>query len=214
MSVNLHCFQYPERELWRIIASGGSLRPHPRLPGRKIEQVYTDSGRKIDKENGYAMRRGGILFPVETDLDCHRWYYRFIGTAAYSQALAKSGVEGAVFGGWWIESGTMRQIVQFAREHGDSLCDAAAYYLALPDEWGDRGRLARVMPKSSIRAWRGNGKPAQMPSGTRIPPQHLKEIYQLFLPGDSALRAKAFNPVTAGKDIIYTRDFDLCGWFV
>ena len=204
MSVNLSCFQGGDRERWRLVANGASPRPHATHPDKWIE--------KINKA-GYAIRTGGMVFPRETDLNPGLWYYRFIGTAAYSQGLAESGVAQAVFGGWWVEYETMMQIVRFAREHGDLLYDTAAYFLALPDEWGDRGRLARAMLVKPIRAWRGNGKPAQSPSGTWIPPQHMKEVYQSFLPGDPALRASAFALVKTSEDIIYTRDFEQVGWF-
>ena len=84
MSVNLSCFQGGDRERWRLVANGASLRPHATRPDKWIENV---------NKAGYAIRTGGIVFPRETDLNPGRWYYRLMGIP-FTHVLATNKHEG------------------------------------------------------------------------------------------------------------------------
>jgi len=148
--------------------------------------------------------------PREWNMPTGSYYYRFVDSSAYSR---DAGASRAVFGGWWVEYEVMKRMIDFARAHADLLENVAAYFLALPLEWGDRARLVRACLGYPLRAWRGRGRPAEMMSGKYIPPQHLREVYQCFIPGDPAQRAAAFLPLSRSSNVIYTRDFNTCGWF-
>jgi len=79
--------------------------------------------------------------------------------------------------------------------NGGSIHDEsnAGYYLALVDEWGDRVWLAKARLREPLRAWKGLGNVAEGQGGRHIPPQHRKDIFQLFIPGPPALLDRAFH---------------------
>jgi hypothetical protein len=202
---NADCFTLPERERWRLIASGHVPES---VAGGKRPQWEASA----DK-HGYALQNGGISMPREWDLPTGVFYYRFVDSAAYRRMSSAGPTNPALFGGWWIEYEVMRALVTFARTHRDLLESVAGYFLALPREWGDRARLFRASLASPLRAWRGRGKPAQSTSGKYIPPQHRQEIYQCFVPGTAQQRASAFVPWNPADNLIYTRDFQHSAWF-
>jgi hypothetical protein len=202
MAINGASFNPPERERWRLIATGQS-------PIASGNAKYPQWSAATDTDR-YAIRNGGMAAPLEWTMPVGHYYYRFMDSARYSRPPDGSG-KSALFGEWWIEYEVMRKLVGFARQYGDTLESAASYFLALPSEWGDRARLARVRLGLPLRAWRGRGLPAQSASGRYIPPQHLREVFQLFVPGEPAQRAAAF--VSRSGDVIYTRDFDKARWF-
>ena len=91
-------------------------------------------------------------------------------------------------GGWWIEYEVFSTIRRFIRESGGARRDALRYLLALPWSWTGVDRVLRARVVKPLDAYRGLGKAAQ---GTHprdaktiyMPPQHLKELYQLYIPG-------------------------------
>lgn len=198
MTLNEDCFEGVERERWLLIARG--MRPHYQpVKGRSGFEPELD-------EAGLAIRSGGMSMPSECRLPLGQYYYRFMGTVAHNVGVAKVG-EAAFFGNWWIEGQTLAAIRRHARAVGD-LAEAAKYFLALPYEWGDHGRLVRALLLKPLRAWRGKGLPAHdAVSRTRfIPPQHV-EVAQLFIPGSRDTLREAFDRA----ECRYARDAD--DWF-
>jgi hypothetical protein len=202
---NADCFVQPERERWRLIASGQV----PQNVGRGKRQQWEP----ITDQCGYALCNGGILMPKECDLPTGVFYYRFVDSVAYRKGSAAGPSNSALFGAWWIEHEVMNALVVFGRTHGDLLENVAEYFLALPHEWGDRVRLFRATLALPLRAWRGQGKPVHSASGKYIPPQHRQDIFQCFIPGTPQQRAGAYVPWNSGNNLIYTRDFHKSGWF-
>ena len=185
MSLNRRCFEGVERRRWQLMASGARVV----APGRR-----TNNWSELVDAGGYASRTGGIQSVREVNLNTRNWYYRFVDTNAYRTRVGVDGVNEAVFGGWWIEYEVFRMILQFAKEHGDMLYDAAAYFLALPDEWGDRGRLVRAFLEKPLRAWRGHGKPGTSPSGKWIPPSTWMASTSCSFPASRRFARRHLHP--------------------
>ena len=202
---NADRFAPPERARWQLIASGQPPRASGK--GKSLRWEATTD------EEGYSLRNGGIVMPREWDLPTGNYYYRFVDSASYSKHSGEGSASPGLFGGWWVEYEVIQSMVSFARSHGELLENVASYFLALPQEWGDRARLFRACLGFPLRAWRGRGHVAQSGSGKYIPPQHLQEIFQCLIPGDPQQRAGAFLPWIPSANLIYTRDFEQCGWF-
>jgi hypothetical protein len=131
------------------------------------------------KENS-AAGTGGILLPKEVHLRPGNYYYRF--ASSNSSNSAKRG------GGWWIDFENFKKIDSFARSNQYSIRDAARLMLALPYDWTRVDCLVRAMLVKPLKAYSGEGKPAQGSKDgydnntTWIPTQHLK-VCQLYIPG-------------------------------
>lgn len=139
---------------------------------------------------GWIETNGGILNPLRVHVRPGQYLYRF----ACSSKPHASRLQGL----WWIEYEVMTKIAKFAREQNETRRDAARYFLALPWSWTKVDRIVRARLVAKVDAYRGVGKPAAgghvRDAQTRfIPPQHVRELYQLFIPGmetsDIALRA-------------------------
>jgi hypothetical protein len=145
---------------WRVIASGF-----------QTEAWFAD---------GQAVGTGGIINPQPTHLPVGQYYYRFASST--SPHFAQMG------GGWWLDFEHFRTIRAFAEQHGYSLKDAARLMLALPYAWTRVDLLIRALLIQPLKAYTGEGKPAQGPKagpdrGTSwIPTQHIK-VRQLYIPG-------------------------------
>ena len=145
---------------WRVIASG-----------LQTEAWFND---------GQGVGTGGIRNPQPTRLSTGHYYYRFASSA--SSREAQHG------GGWWIDYENFALVRTFADKNGYSLREAARLMLALPYAWTRVDLLIRVLLKQPLKAYSGEGKPAQGGSngpdkGTRwIPTQHIK-VRQLYIPG-------------------------------
>jgi hypothetical protein len=145
---------------WRVIASGF-----------QIETWFND---------GQAVGTGGILNPQPTHLHTGQFYYRFASSA--SSREAQSG------GGWWLDFENFKTIRSFAEKQGYSIREAARLMLALPYAWTRVDLLIRALLKEPLKAYTGEGKPAQggktgADKGTMwIPTQHIK-VRQLYIPG-------------------------------
>ena len=198
MTLNEHCFEGAERERWLLIAGG--MRP-------RYQPVQGHSGFEPEMNGtGMVIRSGGMSMPFEYKLPLGQYYYRFMGAVAHNVGVAAVG-GAAFFGNWWIDGQTLASIRQHGRTLGD-LSAAAKYFLALPYEWGDHGRVVRALLLKPLRAWRGKGLPApDAVSGTRfIPPQHV-EVAQLFIPGSRDALRQAFDRA----ECRYARDAE--SWF-
>jgi hypothetical protein len=191
---NQFLFRGEVRSYWRLVARGA-----PKWS--PIQHRHTD--RKFDfrlDENGLAVRDAGIISPMECTLSAGCLLYRFVGTAAYSKDKVRS-----VFGHWWIDHDVWILLSYEAKRLGEGLETVSQRYLALPEDWGDRGRVACGRLSKPLMAWRGNGEVAHGKiSGTVTPTQHNKAV-QLCIPGDPEVIAGAFG----GKEFVrsmYTRD--------
>jgi hypothetical protein len=145
---------------WRVIAQGFDT-----------EKWFTD---------GQGVGTGGILMPQATRLPTGQYYYRFASST--SPRSAQLG------GGWWIDYEAFTTIEKFARDNAYRLKDAARNMLALPYDWTKVDICVKALLISPLRAYTGEGKPAQGSStgpdrGTQwIPTQHQK-VRQLYIPG-------------------------------
>lgn len=159
MSTPLNAHCFDEPH-WRVIASGF-----------ETETWFNE---------GQAIGTGGIRNPQPVHLRPRAYYYRFASSA--SPAAAQMG------GGWWLDFEHFRKIRVFAEENDYSLRDAARLMLALPYSWTRVDRLIRALLIQPLKAYAGEGKPAQGGSagadrGTHwIPTQHIK-VQQLYIPG-------------------------------
>jgi hypothetical protein len=130
--------------------------------------------------DGQAVGTGGIINPQPTHLHVGEYYYRFASST--SPHFAQMG------GGWWLDFEHFRTIRAFAEQHGYSLKEAARLMLALPYAWTRVDLLLRALLIQPLKAYTGEGKPAQGPKagpdrGTSwIPTQHIK-VRQLYIPG-------------------------------
>jgi hypothetical protein len=145
---------------WRVIAGGF-----------QTEAWFND---------GQAVGTGGILNPQPTHLRTGQFYYRFASSTSAREA--RSG------GGWWLDFENFRAIRAFADEQGYSIREAARLMLALPYSWTRVDLLIRALLKEPLKAYTGEGKPAQgREAGADkdslwIPTQHIK-VRQLYIPG-------------------------------
>ena len=192
--LNAHLFRGEIRGYWRLLARGANK-------ANIVFHKHTE--RRFDfcvDKDGFAVRTGGIVSPTERTLSAGRYFYRFVGTNAYSRYG-----QSAVFGAWWIDQDTWTLLANHATSGRDSLERAAQMFLALPDEWGDRGRIARGKLVQPLVAWTGIGNVASSMSGDRFTPAQHNKAPQLFVPGDAKLLATAFGSADA-VECIYTRD--------
>jgi hypothetical protein len=141
---------------------------------------------------GWIETNGGILNPLRVHVRPGQYLYRFASSST-PHAFRMRGC-------WWIEYAVMTKIARFVREQHGTPRDVARYFLALPWSWTKVDRVVRAQLVAKVDAYRGEGKPAAgghaRDAATRfIPPQHIHELYQLFIPGmetsDIALRAFA-----------------------
>jgi hypothetical protein len=145
---------------WRVIASGF-----------ETETWFND---------GQAVGTGGMLNPQPIHLHTGQFYYRFASST--SSRAAQSG------GGWWLDFENFKAIRSFAEKQGYSVREAARLMLALPYSWSRVDLLIRALLKEPLKAYTGEGKPAQggkmgSDKGTVwIPTQHIK-VRQLYIPG-------------------------------
>lgn len=191
-AVNAFLFRGEIRAYWRLLARGADGR---HVVERRHGARTFDFG--LDGK-GMARRNGGIVSPSDRVVGSGRYLYRFVGTAAYA-AKARA----AVLGHWWIDEDTWRLLRDASRSHKLSLEATAQLYLALPDEWGDRGRVARGKLFAPLMAWTGNGQVAAASSGEPFTPAQHNKAVQLFVPGEPSVIGRAFAD---GVECIYTRD--------
>ena len=129
---------------------------------------------------GPVETNGGIQMPRRVHVTMGQYLYRFASSATPAPLRAQ--------GCWWIEYEVLTKIARFAREQDSTPRDAARYFLALPWSWTQVDRLLRARVNAPIDASRGTGKPAAgnhaRDAETRfIPPHHIGELYQLYIPG-------------------------------
>jgi hypothetical protein len=141
---------------------------------------------------GWAEYNGGILMPKRTPVPLNRYIYRFASSRTPHTERAR--------GCWWIEFEVLNTIRQFIRQSGGSRREAVRYLLALPWSWSGVDRVLRARVVKPLDAYRGLGKSAQGnhprdASTIYIPPQHLKELYQLYIPGMRELSASVLTDV-------------------
>lgn len=129
---------------------------------------------------GSVETNGGIAMPRRVHVPVGQYLYRFASSnkAAHLRPL----------GCWWVEYEVLTKIARFAHEQESSPSAAARYFLALPWSWTQVDRLIRARVIARLDAYRGTGKPAAgthaNDAGTRfIAPQHIGELFQLFIPG-------------------------------
>jgi hypothetical protein len=168
-------------------------QPHWRLiaQGFDTEAWFNDN---------QAKGTGGILNPQPNKLATGNFYFRF--------ASSSSSKEAQFGGGWWLDFENYKKVERFALDNHYSLCDAARLMLALPYEWTKVDVLVKALLTSTLKAYAGEGKPAQgAAKGSRwIPTQHIK-IRQLYIPGlyvkggrsDGQLYEKAFTSRTTTR---------------
>ncbi len=179
MAINDDLFAGSKRKYWWLRAHGCDE------PERQRNQTWDyPSG-----AGGVVKRNGGIIFGREWDLT-NDTYFRFVDSRKYRQSGTK-----ACFGPWWVSYEVVAAIATQTVRNGGSIHDVsnAGYYLALVDEWGDRAWLAKARLREPLRAWKGLGNVAQGQGGRHIPPQHRKDIFQLFIPGPPELLERAFH---------------------
>jgi hypothetical protein len=165
----------------------------------RINAKYFMSGTPAEKADMEKMRlkatggdkhNGGIQNPKHQHVRANQYYYRFASSRAPKYILD---------GAWWLEYETFNKIRMFARSAAsdgsskDARREAVRYCLALPWDFTDCDRLVRAMFTQEVDVYRGVGRtarghtlrlPTADPVPTRyIPPQHIKELYQLFIPG-------------------------------
>jgi hypothetical protein len=141
--------------------------------------------------SGWVEINGGILNPLRVHVRPGQYLYRFASSATQHAFRLR--------GCWWIEYEVLTRIAKFVRDQHATPRDAARYFLALPWSWTKVDRLVRARLVAEVDAYRGEGKPAtgihERDAGTRfIPPQHVHELYQLFIPGMDAsdIASRAF----------------------
>lgn len=143
--------------------------------------------------SGWAEYNGGISMPKRTPVALDRFIYRF--------ANSRTPHHQRRCGNWWVEYEAFTMIRRFMRESGGTRRDSLRYLLALPWSWTGVDRVLRARVIKPLDAYRGLGKAAQ---GTHtrdsntiyIPPQHLKELYQLYIPGMRDVSAVALTEVS------------------
>lgn len=151
-----------------------------------INDAYFDAGALArargasSQGSGPMETNGGIQTPLRVHVSTGQYLYRF----ASSTTPAPLRTQGC----WWVEYEVLKKIARFASEQDSTPRDAARYFLALPWSWTQVDRLLRARVNARIDAYRGTGKPAAgnhaRDAGTRfIPPHHISELYQLFIPG-------------------------------
>ena len=138
---------------------------------------------------------GGIVMPKRVHLRPGQYLYRFASSATPHARRS--------LGCWWLEYEVVAKIARFAREQNSTPREAARYFLALPWSWSQSDRLVKALLAEKVDAFPGEGKPAigthQRDARTRyIPPRHIKELYQLFIPGADTpeLSKRAFSDIT------------------
>ena len=145
-----------------------------------------------DRDNaGWPEPNGGMLNPRRIHLSVGNRYYRF-ASSAKPQAER-------LYGGWWIEFETIRKIARFAAEHTDAR-HAVRYFLAVPWSWNSVDKVISGYLREPLDAYRGEGRAVSTAAGAHsrdggtryIPPQHVKELYQLYIPGMRQVGAQAF----------------------
>jgi hypothetical protein len=155
------------------------------------------------KATGGDKQNGGIQNPKQQHVRAHQFYYRF---ASSDRPEYHTG------GSWWLEFETFNKIRQLARSAAadgssqDARREAVRYCLALPWQFTQCDRLIRAMFTQEVEVFRGLGRTAHghtlstAAAGsfpTRyIPPQHIKELYQLYIPGMDKISAKLLTSVS------------------
>lgn len=140
---------------------------------------------------GWPEPNGGMLNPRRVHLTVGSRYYRFASSGKPHAAQ--------LHGGWWIEFETIRKIARFASEHSDAR-HAVRYFLAVPWSWNSVDKVVSGFLREPLDAYRGEGRAVSTvpgahsrDGGTRyIPPQHLKDLYQLYIPGMHEIGPQAF----------------------
>jgi hypothetical protein len=190
--VNEALFRGAERSFWHLRARGAD----------RVGIVWSGRKRLFDfglDEKGMARRNAGIIAPQERVLPSGHVLRRFVGTNAFSR-FGKA----AALGHWWIDEPTWSLLKDHARQHRMTLEQTAQNYLALPDEWGDRGRIAFGRVLKPVMAWSGTGEVALGEDGQRYTPAQHNKAQQLFIPAVDGTFDQAFG--LAGVQCIYTRD--------
>jgi hypothetical protein len=185
--------------------SNSAISHHSRNQGMRINSKYFMAGSLSEDTRSQATggdkQNGGIENPKQQHLRANQFYYRFASSTAPQSCLN---------GAWWLEFETFNKIRNFARasiadgSSSDARREAVRYCLALP--WGQCDRLVRALFIQEVEVYRGVGRVARghtkvTPTGdsvpTRyIPPQHIKELYQLYIPGMQEFSSKILSNVT------------------
>ena len=145
------------------------------------------------KGSGLPDYNGGILMPRRSPVALGRFIYRFASSRTPHHQRAA--------GNWWIEYEVFAMIRGFIRESSGSRRDSVRYLLALPWSWSGVDRVLRARVIRPLDAYRGLGKAAQGAhvrddNTLYIPPQHMKELYQLYIPGMRELSAAALTDIS------------------
>lgn len=136
---------------------------------------------------------GGILMPRRAPVGVNRNIYRFASSQTPHHERPRAN--------WWIEYEVLSTIRRFIRESGGSRRDSVRYMLALPWSWTAVDRILRARVVKPLDAYRGLGKPAHGAhprdgDTLYIPPQHLRELYQLYIPGLRELSASVLTDIS------------------
>lgn len=151
-----------------------------------INDAYFDAGALARAKGssaqgtGLVETNGGIHMPRRVHVATGQYLYRFASSATPPHLRRR--------GCWWMEYEVLTKIARFAHEQESTPSAAARYFLALPWSWTQVDRLIRARVIARLDAYRGTGKPAAgthaNDAGTRfIAPQHIGELFQLFIPG-------------------------------
>ncbi|MEY8879007.1 MAG: hypothetical protein AB9M60_21030 [Leptothrix sp. (in: b-proteobacteria)] len=192
-AINEHLFKGEIRGFWRLLARGADR-------SAIVHHRHTNRGFDFGLDgHGHARRNAGIIAPTDRSLGAGRWLYRFVGTIAFNTRRLD-----AVMGNWWLDEDVWLLLRQEALHHRTPLPMVAQNYLALPEEWGDRGRVVKARLTSSVMVWSGVGEVAQGIQGRHTPMQQNKAV-QLFIPGTPELIVQAFGGLD-NAECLHTRD--------
>ena len=161
--------------------------------------AYSDAQGLSRTTTEWPEANGGITQPSRVHLRTQLYYYRF--------ASSDTPHAHRVAGPWWVEFEVLKKVAIFARETGATPRDAVRYFLAVPWRYSKVDRLIRALLVHPLDAYRGEGRAVNTetePAGAHprdhdtvyIPPRHVHEIYQLYVPGMRDLAEQAFVDVT------------------
>jgi hypothetical protein len=171
--------------------------------------AYSDAQGLSRTTTEWLEANGGITLPKRVHLPQQVYYYRFASSdMPHAHRLG---------GPWWVEFDVLKKVAIFARETGATPRDAVRYFLAVPWRYSKVDRLIRARLVTRLDAYRGEGRAVNTqtePAGAHprdhdtvyIPPKHVHEIYQLYVPGMRELSGRAFVDVT-DKDIWKSEHF-------
>src|SRR5258706_9649631 len=187
-AINDACFQGTTSHKWLLMARGFAL-------DRGKGKYVTSAG------SNCVARNGGIANPQKVHLRVGQIYFRWADAIRERADRQK-----AVYGGWWVDYGTLEKMVEFAHRSGLDFGYALKLMCAVPYEWGESNRIVVAELQRPLDAWAGSGRKAEVTSKSKrdggadyTPPP---DVMQLFIPGMEDYGALAFPDVV----VEYSRD--------